>query len=304
MTELPKDFTTRIIDLHGEDGHQWLENLPILIASIEEQWCIRVDEPFHTLTYNYVAPATREDGSEAILKLGVPGPHVEREAECLHQYDGHGAPYMLEHDSVLGAMLLERVRPGTDIKKLKESEAIEVTVTVMRQLHLAPISDTKLPTVHDWWNGFQRLRKQFSGSTGPLPDRLVDEAESMYAELAGSMDRSVLLHGDLHHENILAGDRLPWIAIDPQGVIGEPAYEVGAFLRNPMPDLLSWSGLDRILKKRVLVFSELLGIDKQRIAGWGFSQAVLSAIWSLEDHSSGWEGAIEVAHVLRTMATA
>lgn len=304
MIELQTGFTTRIIDLHGEKGREWLDDLPVLITSIEEQWCIRVHKPIHTLTYNYVAPATRENGTEAILKLGVPGAHVEREAECLRRYDGQGAPYILDHDSALGAMLLERVQPGTDIKQLKEAEGIEAAVIVMRQLHRAPISDTKLPTVRDWWNGFQRLRERFPGATGPLPDQLVDEAESLYAELAGSMDEPALLHGDLHHENILAGERLPWIAIDPQGVIGEPAYEVGAFLRNPMPDLLNWSGLGKILERRVAVFSELLGIDKRRIAGWGYSQAVLSGIWALEDHASNWEGAIEVAHALRTIASA
>jgi streptomycin 6-kinase len=303
MTELPKGFTTRIIDLHGGAGREWLDHLPALIASIEEQWRIRVDEPFRTLTYHYVAPATQEDGTEAILKLAVPGDHIEREAACLRRYDGRGASYIFEHDLALGAMLLERVRPGTDIKQLDESEAIEAVVTVMRQLHRTTAPDTLIPTVADWWKGFQRLREQFSGTTGPLPDKLVDEAESLYAELAGSMDQAVLLHGDLHHENILAGDRLPWIAIDPQGVVGEPVYEVGAFLRNPMPDLLSWSGLDKILERRVAAFSELLSIDKQRIAGWGFSQAVLSGIWSLEDHASGWEGALEVAKVLRKFAS-
>jgi streptomycin 6-kinase len=303
MTELTEDFTTHIIDLHGEDGREWLDTLPTLISSIEEQWCIRVDEPFRALTYNYVAPATREDGAEAILKLGVPGDHVDREAECLRQYDGQGAAYILGYDLVLGAMLLERVRPGTDLKQLTESEAIEATVTVMRQLHRVPAPDTRMPTVTDWWNGFQRLRNQFSGTSGPIPGRLVDEAESLYADLVGSMDQSVLLHGDLHHENILAGDRLPWIAIDPQGVIGEPAYEVGAFLRNPMPDLLKWSELDKILERRVAALSELLGIDRQRIAGWGYSQAVLSGIWSLEDEGSGWEGPLEVAYALRKSAS-
>ncbi len=302
MTEPSADFANRILDLHGGEGREWLDKLQALIDSIEEQWCIRVDEPFHALTYNYVAPAIQEDGREAILKLEVPGDHFEREVECLRLYGGQGAPYILKYDLALGAMLIERVRPGRDLKQLNESEAIEAAVTVMRQLHQTPASATLMPTVTGWWNGFQRLREQFAGTSGPLPEKLVDEAEHLYAELAGSMDLPVLLHGDLHHGNILAGDRLPWIAIDPQGVIGEPAYEIGAFLRNPMPDLLNWSGLDRIQERRVAAFSEFLAIDRQRIAGWGYSQAVLSGIWALEDHRSGWEGALEVAHSLRKSA--
>ena len=303
MNELPADFIGHIVDLHGEEGRDWLDNLPGLIVSIEEQWRIRVGEPIHTLTYNYVAPVAQEDGSPAILKLGFPGAHIEFEADCLRRYDGRGAPYLLEHDAPMGAMLLERVQPGTDITQLEESEAMEAAVTVMQQLHQASISGAALPTVRDWWNGFHRLRTRYHGSAGPLPDRLVDEAESLYAELAGSMEDPVLLHADLHHGNILAGDRLPWFAIDPQGLIGEPAYEVGAFLRNPMPDMLSWSGLDSILERRVAMFSERLGIDRRRLAGWGYSQAVLSGIWALEDHGAGWESSIQVARVLGALAS-
>lgn len=304
MIEQQTGFTTRVIDLHGEVGRKWLEDLPQLIASVQKQWGIRVDEPFPALTYNYVSPAIQGDGSEAILKLGVPGPHIEHEAECLHRYDGEGAPFVLEHDSALGAMLIERILPGTNIKELNDITAIEAAVSVMERLHQASISNTNLPTVQDWWLGFQRLRKVYSGSTGPLPGKLVDEAESIFAELAGSMNDPVLLHGDLHHENVLAGSRLPWIAIDPQGVIGEPAYEVGAFLRNPFPDLLGRKGLDKVLEQRVAAFSELLGIEKDRIAGWGYSQAVLSAIWTLEDHGAGWEEMIDIAHILRKISSA
>lgn len=304
MTKLSKGFAGNIIDLHGAEGRKWLDDLPSLIALIEEKWHIRVGEPIGVLTYNYVVPATRVDRTEAILKLGVPGDHFAREGECLRRYDGQGAPYLLEYDYQLGAMLLERVRPGTDLRQLSESEAIEAAATVMRQLHRTSAAETMMPTVTDWWKGFQRLRDRFAGTSGPLPRRLVDEAESLYAELAGSMAPSVLLHGDLHHENVLAGNRLQWIAIDPQGVIGEPAYEVGAFLRNPMPDLLNRRGLDKVLERRVAAFSELLSIDRQRIADWGYSQAVLSGIWTLEDHGTGWEGVLEVAHALRKLASA
>jgi streptomycin 6-kinase len=304
MIKLQSDFTTRIIEMHGGVGYVWLKGLPSLIASIEKQWCIQAHKSFPNLTYNYVAPAIQDDGSEVILKLGIPGLHIEHEAECLRRYDGKGAPFILEYDPELGAMLVERVRPGANIKEITEAEAIEAAVSVMQQLHQAPISGNNLPTVQDWWLGFQRLRKSYSSCTSPFPERLVDEAESIYAELAESMGGSVLLHGDLHHGNILAGGRLPWLAIDPQGLIGEPAYEVGAFLRNPYPDLLNWKYLEKILEERIATFSDLLSIDEQRIAKWGYSQAVLSAIWTLEDHGSGWEGAIEVAHALRTISSA
>jgi streptomycin 6-kinase len=302
MDVLANSFVTRIIELHGDTGRKWLESLPGLIASIERRWDIQTMETFQPLTYNYVAPVLKADGTEAVLKLAVPGDHFIREETCLRRYAGHAAPKLYRVERQLGAMLLERIRPGANLKTLSEAAAIEAAVSVMRLLHKTAAPDSLFPTVMDWWNGFARYRAAFTGDAGPLPSKLVAEAEELYGELASSMEAPVLLHGDLHHENILAGERLPWIAIDPQGVLGEPVYEVGAFLRNPMPDLLQLPGWKEILEERVDAFSELMEIDRKRIAGWGFSQAVLSGIWSLEDHGRGWEGALEVAAILHRFA--
>jgi streptomycin 6-kinase len=91
-----------------------------------------------------------------------------------------------------------------------------------------------------------------------------------------------LLHGDLHHDSILQnGDE--WIVIDPKGVIGEPAYEVAAFIRNPIPDLLQIENQIEIIKDRINCFSTLLELPHQRIIDWCFVQGVLAWVWALED---------------------
>jgi streptomycin 6-kinase len=142
------------------------------------------------------------------------------------------------------------------------------------------------------------MRKRFSGGTGPLPRPLVEAAETLFAELIRSMAEPVLLHGDLHHGNILAAGREPWLAVDPKGVVGERAYEVGAFLRNPMPQLLHEPQLKRILARRVDRFSEEMEFERGRLVGWGLAQAVLAAWWSYEDHGHGWEQWIACAEIL------
>jgi streptomycin 6-kinase len=103
--------------------------------------------------------------------------------------------------------------------------------------------------------------------------------------------------------NVMASEAHGWQAIDPQGVIGEPAYELGAFLRNPMPGLLAQSSLGSLLENRVQALAEATGYARQRIAGWGFAQAMLSAIWSLEDEGKGWQGAVHVARLLRPLVS-
>ncbi|HEX9681405.1 MAG TPA: aminoglycoside phosphotransferase family protein, partial [Anaerolineales bacterium] len=124
-----------------------------------------------------------------------------------------------------------------------------------------------------------------------------------YAELAASMAEPVLLHGDLHHENILSAEGDRWVAVDPQGVIGEPAYEVGAFLRNPIPEVWTWLELAKIMDRRVEVFIEELGFDRRRLIGWGYAQAVLSAIGSLEERGTSEEGWLVVAQALAQAGT-
>jgi streptomycin 6-kinase len=91
-----------------------------------------------------------------------------------------------------------------------------------------------------------------------------------------------LLHGDLHHENLLFDYRRGWLAIDPKGVVGELAYEVGAALRNPCQEPGLYAE-PNIIEKRVDCFSRMLSLDSGRILAWAFAQAILAAIWELED---------------------
>lgn len=196
-----------------------------------------------------MARAIRADGTDVVLKVGVPNPELLTEIAALRLYDGHG------------------------IVRL----------------------------IHRWAAGMERLRGHFGGGAGPLPVRLVETAESLFAELLASMDEPVLLHGDLHHWNILSAEREPWLALDPKGVVGEPAYEVGALLRNPLPGLLDTPNPGRILARRVDQLAEELGFDRQRLIGWGVAQAVLSAWWSIEDHGEhreGWKEAMTCAELL------
>ena len=135
-----------------------------------------------------------------------------------------------------------------------------------------------------------------------MPEALVADAEGLFGELIGSMAEPVLLHGDLHHDNILAAQREPWLAIDPKGLVGEPAYEVGALLRNPhLRRLVAAPNVEQTMARRVAQLSEELSLDRERIRGWGLAQAVLSAWSSIEDHGLGWEPAIACAEILAAL---
>lgn len=299
MHQLPEQFTRTIVDLHEDAGVEWLNQLPQIIAECERRWSISVLPPFANLSYNYVAPAMTADGREVVLKLGVPNLELTREITALRYYDGRGIVQLLDSDPEKGILLLERLHPGTLLSSLADDEqATSIAAAVMRRLWRPAPPEHPFPTVADWAGSLRKLRAQFAGETGPLPAQLVDAAERLFAELIDSMAEPVLLHGDLHHDNIMAAEREPWLALDPKGVIGEPAYEVGALLRNPIAQIASMPNLRGILARRVDQLAEELELDRDRLIGWGFAQAVLSAWWSIEDHNSGWQQSIVCAEQL------
>ena len=296
MPESSHRFTQNIIGVHGKTGADWLSRLPETIAECESRWSLRVMPPFSPLSYNYLAPAVCADGTEAVLKLGVPHDELMMEIEALRLFDGHGIVRLLEADIGLGAMVLEHLQPGTSLSSLPDDgQATSVAAQVMRQLWRPPPLEHPFPTVSKWAAGLERLRERFGGATGPLPASLVEKAETLFSELIASMGEPVVLHGDLHHYNILSAVREPWLAIDPKGVVGEAEYEVGALLRN---HLLATRRPKRLLARRVDQLTDELGFDRQRILGWGLAQAVLSAWWSFEDSGQVWAEAITCAEVL------
>lgn len=300
---LPANFTRTITDLFEDRGHEWLENLPKLISACERRWSIRALPPFD-LTYHYVALAIRADGTEVVLKLGVPDSELTDEMTALKFWDGRGCVQLIDCDPALGIMLLERLDPGQPLFTVKDDEAAtRIFARVARQLWIPAPEVHNFDTPHAWAAGLTRLRQRYQGSTGPLPKKIVETAEALYTDLLPSQTAPALIHGDLHPWNIVSAQREPWLAIDPKGIVGEPCYEVGAWMRNPTGHLIS-PDLPHRLARRIDILVEELGFDRGRIIGWSVAQAVLSAWWSIEDHgerSEGWEETIEVAETLNTL---
>jgi streptomycin 6-kinase len=248
--------------------------------------------PHFGLSFNYVAPATQADGREVVLKVGVPRQELNTEIAALQLYAGRGSVRLLDADPALGALLLERIQPGEMLSGLAERDdeaATRIAAEVMAQLWRPVPAEHSFPNVADWAADLADLRPHFDGGTGPFPPHLVDLAEQLFADLLPSQAAPVVLHGDLHHYNILSGSQGSWLAIDPKGIVGEPAYETGALLRNPSPQVFGWPNVAQLYARRVAVLAEVLGLERQRIAAWGVAQGVLACWWSCEDTGDGWQ---------------
>jgi streptomycin 6-kinase len=237
------------------------------------------------------------DGTEAVLKVCGDDADAMWEVPALRVYGGVGACQVLRHDAERGATLLERVRPGTQLRevaRVDDDAATRIGAQLLRTLWSH--SGEGFRPLAEWFTGFDRLRARFHGGTGPLPERLVLDAERISKELLDSAPRDVLLHGDFHHFNVLASERDGWIAIDPKGMRGDPGYDVGPFMCNP------WQEVDlRVLGRRLAILAEELEYDRERLRLWCFAHAMLSAWWSVDDDSPGWEWTVEVAERLVSM---
>ena len=296
---IPETLARATVEMRGEAGVEWLNRLPDLIAEIERRWSLSAGRSFPGVWANWVAPAVLTDGTPAILKLSFPDDkEFKTEAAALKLFDGRGICRLLGLDAQRGAMLLERLTPGAPLTTVEDDEeAMAIAARVMKKLWRPAPREHAFPLVSDWARGFERLRRSFDGGTGPMPADLVARAESLFAELLASQGEPLLLHGDLHQENILKTDREPWLAIDPKGVVGEAAYDTAALLHNPV-EALDVPEPCRLLERRLDVLSGELGLDRGRIRRWGVAQSVLSAYWSLEDSGRAWGEALTFARLL------
>jgi len=173
-------------------------------------------------------------------------------------------------------------------------------IQLMLELWRPPPATHTFPSLSIWFRAFTHLRNNFDGGCGPFPAGLIDNAERTLAELDASTSRKVVLHGDLHHENILFSSTRGWLAIDSKGICGDPGYEVGSFMLNQLPAGATEAVTTEILNQRLVIFSEKLAISQRRLAQWAFCHAVLSAVWSFEE-SDDWRPTIRLAQLLEKL---
>jgi streptomycin 6-kinase len=269
---------SNIQNIYGTRGKQWLEKLPKLINDIATRFGLSKLTSIPNLSYAYVLSGFQGD-KPIILKLGLDLDSLKQEAFALKCFENYGAVKVLEQEG--GFLLLERALPGASLKSYfpnKDVESIKIASDAMAKLHQA-----KIPTFHnlshirDW---LSVLDKEWE-----IPHHYLQEARQLRHTLLQTSEPNVLLHGDLHHDNILQnGD--DWLVIDPKGVIGDKTYEIGAFIRNPMPDLLDLDNAPSIIRYRITHFAKYLELSESRILDWCFIQAVLAWVWALEDHCS------------------
>jgi len=262
------------------EGAAWLDRLPETLRSVERRWSLTVGGPFddEEVSCAWVAPVSLSDGTFAVLKLGMPHMEGEHEAHGLRFWDGDPTVRLLEADDDLGAMLLERCKPGTALRSMPEPEQDLVISGLLRRLW-------RLPSPPHPFRPLSMLMKYWSDATladvEQWPDTgLVREGLTLFEELPRHAPTEALLATDLHAGNILRSKRKPWLVIDPKPFVGDPAFDSTQHLFNCEVRLRS----DPVGMIRRI--AGLLGMDHERIRLWAFARAAAEPRddWSNE----GW----------------
>lgn len=293
-----QQFQQNVIATYKHEGQAWLRALPRQLAQLQDKLHITLTSPFNSLTYHYVVGAQTQDGQAVVLKCGVPNPELRLEINALQFYEGQSSVRLIDSDADEGWMLMERICPGDVLTSIKDDDKrTRIAVEVMQRFwpSIQPHLHSFI-SIAAWLDGLKQFKAAYCEFL--LSQRQINYAIDAASDLLTSQGEPVLLHGDLHHDNILKAERLPWLAIDPKGVIGEREYEYGALLRHPQPFIFNHDNPKALCKRRIDIITEMTGLYRQRLLLWAFVQAVLSVWWMIEDGVSGTKEMIRITQIL------
>ncbi|MEV6962370.1 aminoglycoside phosphotransferase family protein [Streptomyces sp. NPDC051207] len=271
----------RLVRALGEaapDGDDWLQQLPGLAQQAvgrRELAVERVQVPGGRSSL--VVLVRRADGSPAVLKLAPRRARPESERAALAHWGGRGAVQLLEESSGDGALLLERLHPDVSVRSLPEAKALLEAAGALRRLWVEPPAGCSFETVAER-TGRQAEAMRASAVRDPEVAPLVEVALAARAELLVAPPEERLLHGTFRQSKVLAGDRVPWLAVGPDPVVGETAFDLARLVRDRVEDLIAQPSGAATTRRRVKRLAESLEVDQERLRGWTLFRAVESGV--------------------------
>jgi len=237
----------------------WRATVHDLVAECAREWGLRLGMPYEPGAAGHVLRAELPDGTPAVLKLNWPHREAEQEADALERWDGDGAVRLYARDDERHALLLERCEPGSVLAESPDPLGVFLDL---------------LPRLWKSGEGFRTLADEAQlWLDHDLPHardaRMRDVAVRYLAELVPTQGEQVLVHQDLHGENVLAAQREPWLAIDPKPLAAEREFSLAPIVRSFELGHSRREALDRLDR-----LSAELGLDRERVRGWTIAQTV------------------------------
>ncbi|OKJ00655.1 kinase [Streptomyces sp. CB01249] len=279
MIVIPEEFARTTVEREGDAGASWLSELPALVGALVDEWACTPDGPLTHGGVGLILPVRRDHTPPAVLKVSFPHPGNDHEPDAFVAWGGRGAVSLYERDDSRYAMLLERASTVTLAEAVEGDDVVVVAARLARRLAVA--APTGLPRLSDqageWEDGLRTDDAEFAH---PLPRPVIDAALATVREL-GRAQPDTLVHGDLHGRNILRAEREPWLAVDPKGYVGDPAYDAGALMKS-RAYALAGAGADlaRAAHRIVDVFADAAELERERVRRWAQLHAVQAAFWA------------------------
>ena len=257
-----------------ERGREWLHELPSGIARCVQKWELKLESPYEQSCVSIVFPATLPDGSPAVLKIQWPHPESDHEAEALRVWNGNGAVRLYDYDAEEHALLLERCEPGDHLSKVDAEQAMKVLIEILPRLWVAAAKPfrTLAEECNEWK---QQLPASWELAGRPFERALLEAALEAMDIVSATQGTQVLLHQDLHADNVLRARREPWLAIDPKPLVGEREFSLAPIIRD-YDFGHSRAGVIHRLDRLTVA----LRLDRERCRLWALAQTLA---WGVED---------------------
>ncbi|MGW3036927.1 aminoglycoside phosphotransferase family protein [Streptomyces sp. NPDC001178] len=284
MVFAPPQRLVRALGETAPDGDDWLEKLPEAArqaVALRELTVERVQVPGGRSSL--VVLVRRPDGTPAVLKLAPPRARPESERAALAHWGGVGAVQLVEPFTTEGVLLLERLHPDVSVRSLPEAKALLEAAGTLRRLWVEPPADEGAHVFETVAERTARqaeaIRATASGFAGVAV--LVDDALAAREELLADPPEQRLLHGTFRQSKVLAGERMPWLAVGPDPVVGECAFDLARLVRDRVEDLIASPAGPATTRRRVKRLAESLDVDQERLRGWTLFRAVESGVRAL-----------------------
>ncbi|MEV0265913.1 aminoglycoside phosphotransferase family protein [Streptomyces sp. NPDC050617] len=281
--EIPARLAASYDRAFGAEGRAWTAALPELVSRHLDRWGLVRDGAAGAGEASLVLPVRRADGTRAVLKLQPPRQETTAALIGLRAWDGAGAVRLLDHDPESSTMLLERLDGARTLAALEDDdEATAILAGLLARLVSVPAPAGLRGLGEVTAEMLARAPDAAAALIDPSERRLLRGWASAVAELADEPgDR--LLHWDLHYGNVLAADREPWLAIDPEPLSGDPGFDLWPALDSRWDDVVAKGDALRIVRRRFDTLTEALALDRPRATAWTLARLLQNELWNVED---------------------
>ncbi|PJN31489.1 hydroxyurea phosphotransferase [Streptomyces sp. CB02613] len=299
--EVPPSLVASYATGFGEAGRAWIAELPSLAADMLERWQLRRDGAVRSGQASLVLPVLRHDGTRAVVRLQLRREETAAALTGLRTWNGEGMVRLLDHDPASSSMLLERLDGARTLASIDDDDkAMGILAGLHARLVAVPAPQV-LPGLGDVAAAMlEEVPQAVARLTEPADRQLLRGWASAVAELVDDPgDR--LLHWDLHYDNVLAAQREPWLAIDPEPLAGDPGFDLWPALDSRWDDIAAKGEPLRVVRRRFDLLTDTLGLDRARAAGWTRGRLLQNALWDIEDGEMRLaSSAVAMAEALRS----